>query len=128
MQLLLDTHTLLWTLLEPVHLSDRVRALVKDQNNELVVSSATAWEISTKFRLGKLPLAEEVARDYLGVTKKLGVRHLDITTHHALTAGNFSVAHKDPFDRMLAAQSLIENIGLVSQDPCLSLFPIRLIW
>ena len=112
----------------PSRLSTRVRELLEDQRNELVVSTASAWEIATKFRLGKLPEATKVALDYLAVTKTLGVRHLNITARHALTAGSFRVEHRDPFDRMLAAQSLHEGIELVSRDECFALFPVRVLW
>lgn len=128
MVLLLDTHVLLWALLEVDRLSIRVLDLLEDQKNELLVSTASAWEIATKFRLGKLPEAEKVATNYLAVTKALGVRHLEINARHALTAGAFQVEHRDPFDRLLAAQSLIEGVELLSKDECFALFPVRAIW
>jgi len=128
MVLLLDTHVLLWALLESSRLSVRVRDLLEDQKNELLVSTASTWEIATKFRLGKLPEARNVATNYWAVTKALGVRHLDISVRHALTAGSFRVDHGDPFDRMLAAQSLHEGVELVSKDECFVLFPIRVLW
>ena len=128
MVLLLDTHVLLWALLEPFRLSERVRILLEDPHQELLVSAASAWEISTKFRIGKLPEAENVARDYLGVTKTLGVRHLDISPRHSLTAGSFRIDHGDPFDRIIAAQSLHEGVELVSHDECFARFPVRVLW
>ena len=128
MRCLLDTHTLLWALLEPHKLSVTARRWVSERSNELLVSSVSAWEIATKYRLGKLTEATEVALNYLEVTEKLGVVHLAITPHHCLRAGAFPVAHKDPFDRMLAAQSLLENLPILSQDPAFALFPVDVIW
>ena len=128
MRVLLDTHALLWALLEPSALSERARVLVKDRNNEVLVSAATAWEIATKFRLGKLPEASEVANNYLEVTKTFGAQHLPITPLHSLTAGGFRSDHRDPFDRMIAAQALHENLAVVSADAALRSFPITVVW
>lgn len=127
-RILLDTHALLWALLEPHLLSTRARGLLKNRRHEIFVSAATAWEISTKFRLGKLPDAAEVATNYLEVTRILGVQHLAVTPLHGLTAGNFQHQHKDPFDRMLAAQSLHESLTLLSKDEALHQFPIPVVW
>lgn len=128
MRILLDTHALLWALLEPSELSTRAKGLVKDLQNDLFVSSATAWEISTKFRLGKLPEAAEVANNYLEVTKVFGAQHLGITPLHSLTAGGFRLDHRDPFDRMIAAQALHENLVVLSKDAVMRSFPITVIW
>lgn len=126
--MLLDTHALLWALLNPSELSDRVRSLVKDRRNDVFVSSATAWEIATKYRLGKLPEAADVAINYLEVTKTFGAQHLAITPLHSLTAGGFRADHRDPFDRMIAAQALHESLVVVSKDAAMQNFPITIIW
>lgn len=128
MRILLDTHALLWALLQPSELSDRARALIKDRRNEVLLSSATAWEIATKFRLGKLPEAVEVATNYLEVTRTFGADHLAITPMHSLTAGGFRSEHRDPFDRMIAAQALHESLAVVSKDNAMRSFPITVIW
>jgi PIN domain nuclease of toxin-antitoxin system len=128
LRILLDTHALLWALLEPSELSRRAKALLLDRRNELFLSSATAWEISAKFRLGKLPEAAEVATSYLEVTKKFGAEHLAISPLHSLTAGSFRVDRRDPFDRVIAAQALHENLVVVSKDEALLDFPITVIW
>ncbi len=128
MRVLLDTHALLWALLDPCELSTRVKSLVRDRRNEVLVSSATAWEIATKYRLGKLPEAADVAINYLEVTKTFGAQHLAITPQHSLTAGGFASNHRDPFDRMIAAQALHESLAVVSKDAALRSFPISIIW
>lgn len=128
MRVLLDTHALLWALLEPDLLSPRARKILKDRRNAIFVSAASAWEIATKFRLGKLSEAEAVATNYLEVTRILGVEHLALTPVHALTAGTFQHPHRDPFDRMLAAQSLHESLTLLSKDDALHQFPIPIVW
>ena len=128
MRLLLDTHALLWALLQPSELSDLVRKLVRSRANDVFLSSATAWEIATKYRLGKLPEAGDVANNYLEVTRKFGVQHLAIDPAHSLTAGGFRSEHRDPFDRMIAAQALHENLVVVSKDSAMRTFPINVIW
>lgn len=125
---MLDTHVLLWGLLEPDKLSNRARSAMADYNNDLVVSAVSALEISTKFRLGKLPHAQEVALNYMEATRRLGVQHLAILPEHALQAGSFAALHRDPFDRMLAAQSLVEGLPLVTADPALESFPLTIFW
>ena len=126
--LLLDTHTLLWALTEPDALSERARALLTDGTNMLVVSSASAWEISIKHRLGRLPEAEVLLASFAEHMQQLGAEELPLSVRHALAAGSFSSPHRDPFDRILAAQALIEGLPLVSRDPAFAEFPVDTIW
>ena len=128
MRFLLDTHALLWMLLEPKRLSRRVHKLLSVPETEAIVSSATAWEIATKHRLGKLEHAEDLVRGYTQHLRTAMVSELPMTTHHALLAGNFRNAHKDPFDRILAAQSILEQLPLISNDSAFAEFPITLVW
>jgi PIN domain nuclease of toxin-antitoxin system len=128
MRFLLDTHTLLWWLFDDPRLSATVREIVADAGNEIVVSSATAWEISTKHRLGKLPSAKQLVQDISGWVERAGFGELPVTIRHAQRAGSWPHAHRDPFDRMLAAQSALEELPLVSRDPELEAFGIRLVW
>jgi PIN domain nuclease of toxin-antitoxin system len=125
---LLDTHTLLWWLYDDRRLSRRVRGIVGDSVNEILVSGASAWEISTKYRLGKLPSATELVRDIDGWVRRAGFRELPVTIAHGQRAGSWPQAHRDPFDRMLAAQCAVEEIPLVSKDPEFGDFGIRLVW
>lgn len=128
MRFLLDTHVLLWWLYDDPRLSETAREIVADGDNEILVSSASAWEISTKHRLGKLPGAGPLARDIAGWVERAGFRELTVTLAHAQRAGSWPQAHRDPFDRMLAAQSAIEDLPLLSRDPALTAFGVRLVW
>ncbi len=128
MTLLLDTHVFLWALTDPRRLSRRARALVEDQANTLLVSSASAWEIATKHRLGRLVGAEAVVAGYRRNLQRLGGLELPISSEHALRAGAFTVAHRDPFDRMLAAQAQIEGVPLLTEDRAFAAFDVTCIW
>jgi PIN domain nuclease of toxin-antitoxin system len=128
MTLLLDTHVFLWALMEPRRLSRRARAMLEDQTNTLMVSSASAWEIATKHRLGRLEGAEAAVAGYRRHLQRLGGIELPITSEHALTAGAFPVEHRDPFDRVLAAQAQIEGVPLLTEDRAFDAFDITRIW
>jgi PIN domain nuclease of toxin-antitoxin system len=128
MRFLLDTHTLLWWLFDDPRLSPTVREIVADAGNEIAVSSASAWEISSKHRLGKLPAAKQLVQDISGWVERAGFAELPVTIRHAQRAGSWPQAHRDPFDRMLAAQCALEELPLISRDPALEAFGIRLVW
>jgi PIN domain nuclease of toxin-antitoxin system len=104
MRLLLDTNALAWVLLETDHLSSRAAALVRDEGNEILVSAASCWEIATKVRRGKWRELEVVERDLLQGFRKANFTVLPIEAEMALRAGRMPGAHKDPFDRMIAAK------------------------
>jgi PIN domain nuclease of toxin-antitoxin system len=128
MKVLLDTCTLIWATLSPSALSRDARETIADEGNVILVSAASAWEIATKVRLGKLPGAEKLERDYLDVMKDAGYTLLDLDTASALRAGRLTAEHRDPFDRMLAAQALSLDIPILSPDPELDQFGVRRIW
>lgn len=128
MRLLLDTHTLLWWLDGDARLSRRARAAIGDARTTCLVSAASAWEITTKARLGKLPGALEVAADVVGCLRSQQFTPLDITMDHAQRAGSLPGAHRDPFDRMLVAQAQAENLPLVSNDAVFDAYGIVRIW
>jgi PIN domain nuclease of toxin-antitoxin system len=128
MRLLLDTHALLWWLLEPSRLSAQARRSVSNRQNQIWVSAATGWEISTKHRLGKLPGIGPLVANLLQEIQQEGFETVSMTFSHACLAGSLTQAHRDPFDRMLAAQSLLENLQLVSADPIFDQFGIERIW
>ncbi len=129
MNCLLDTHVPLWWLFDDSHLVETVRRLLRDAENEILVSSASVWEIASKYRLGKLPQAsEEVAEDIPAWLEKAQFKPLSITVTHAQLAGSWKVRHRDPFDRMLAAQSRLLDIPLITNDKAFALFEIETIW
>ncbi|MDR7434563.1 MAG: type II toxin-antitoxin system VapC family toxin [Armatimonadota bacterium] len=115
-KLLLDTHALLWALGEPEKLSARAREAVEDPASLRLVSSASAWEIATKYRLGRLPGAEVLLSAYSRHLRTLHAVELTITSEHAILAGMIRHVHRDPFDRVLAAQARIEGAYIVSRD------------
>lgn len=116
MRFLLDTHALLWGLTDPSRLGPEARKILTVPASQLVVSAAAAWEIATKQRLGKLPQADALIGAYPRHLDRLGAARLPITDEHALLAGRLDWNHRDPFDRMLAAQAMLESLTLVTGD------------
>ncbi|MDR1989306.1 MAG: type II toxin-antitoxin system VapC family toxin [Acidobacteriaceae bacterium] len=128
MKLLLDTHALIWWLAGDASLGKNAVEVIGDESNEILISAASAMEISTKFRLGKLPKAAVLATDLAEYAAEQGFVELSISMAHAAMAGNLAIAHKDPFDRILIAQSLIEQAPLVSNETIFDGFGIQRIW
>ncbi|MDE9367161.1 type II toxin-antitoxin system VapC family toxin [Luteipulveratus sp. YIM 133132] len=126
MRLLLDTHALLWWFLDDVQLPGSSRALIESAA-EVHVSAASAWEIATKRRIGKLDVEQAVER-FDDLVERNGFDHLPISHRHALRAGGYDVAHRDPFDRMLAAQAELDGLALVTKDPAFGRFPVQVRW
>ena len=124
--LLLDTHIFLWWLFDDPRLPQQIRGVVSDPDNQVFVSSASVWEIATKYRLGKLPEAEKVAKNVSIWIEKAGFQSLAISPEHAQLAGDWELPHRDPFDRMLAAQAKLEKMCLASVDKELAKFPIQI--
>lgn len=128
MRVLIDTHVLLWALMEPDRLSDAATDVLSDPSTALVVSSASAWEIATKHRLGGLDGAEAVVHGFRAHLDRLGAEELPMRADHAILAGSLGGEHRDPFDRMLAAQALIETIPVVTGDTALSDLGAPTLW
>jgi PIN domain nuclease of toxin-antitoxin system len=128
MKVLLDTCVVIWATLTPSTLSRLAKEIIADQANGVLVSAATAWEIATKVRIGKLAGAEKLEHDFLQVMENAGYTLLAIDTECALRAGRLIADHRDPFDRMIAAQALALDIPVLSPDPQLDQFVIRRIW
>lgn len=127
MAYLIDTHVLLWWVFDDPKLGNESRAILKKPLNRIMVSSATAWEIATKHRIGKLPEAGPLLSDYHGLLAQMGFSDLLITPAHALRAGGLITAHRDPFDRMLMTQAELENLPILTYDPAFWLEHLRVI-
>lgn len=129
MRLLLDTHVLLWLDTDPERLSAYALAAIRDRRNEVLVSAVTAWELSIKHRLGKLPSATALLESYHASLAHYGFGELGFTSTHALAERALRSSHKDPFDRALAAQASTEKLELVSNDALLREgFGFELVW
>ena len=128
MRLLLDTHTVLWWFADDPALPMHIEALLDDPANTILVSAASAWEICTKVRNGKLPTAQALCEDFSGYLLRYHFEPLAITVEHGRLAGRMPGTHKDPFDRMLAAQALIEDVPLVTNDKAFTAFGVQMIW
>ena len=128
MRVLLDTHAFLWWLDGDRRLSAVARRLIANNENIVLVSAASAWEIATKVRIGKLSGAAEVAADIGGSILGQRFESLDITVVHAQRAGALPGPHRDPFDRMLAAQAQVESLPIVTNDIVFDGYGINRIW
>ena len=126
---LLDTHTFLWAVRGSAKLSETALNTIEDIDNQLYVSAVTAFEIMNKHRTGKLPEFDDVAKNYFAFLKKLDVIELPVNSHHAHLAGKFEWQHRDPFDRLLAAQASIENLTLITNDTAFdTLTLVNVLW
>ncbi len=128
MRLLLDTHALLWWLLDDPALGRTAYAAIADGGNRVLVSAASAFEVTTKVRIGKLPQAVPLAADFRRRCEDEGFDFLPITIEHADLAGSLAIDHKDPFDRLLIAQSQIEAMPLVSNEVRFDGYGVRRLW
>ena len=108
---------MLWALTEPARLGRAAREVIENRSSRLVVSAVSAWEIAGKNRLGKPPQADVLPGAYAKHLDRLGVIRLSVAEDHALLAGRLEWDHRDPFDRMLAAQAMIESMVIITGDP-----------
>ncbi len=128
MRILLDTHALLWWLAGDKHLTTKARRAIADASNTIFVSAASAWEVTTKHRLGKLDGAGPLAVDFAREVRQQGFLALPISIEHGQIAGALLGNHRDPFDRMLIAQAREEKMALVSNEKTFDAFDIQRIW
>ena len=128
LRLLVDSSTLLWMTVDPALLSARARKALGDIDNQVFVSAASAWEIATKHRLGRLAHADRLLDAWNAGFPGQDYRMLAITDRHALRAGAYELAHADPFDRVIAAQADVEDLTLVASDRAFDLFPVTRLW
>ena len=126
MRLLLDTHVLIWALLDPDRLDARVAAMLADPDNEVVASAVSAWEIALKQSLGKLELPGPAETWLLAAVEAVGVHWLDVTPEHAVRVRSLPWHHRDPFDRLLVSQAM-DGWRLVTRDTQLSAYGVAVL-
>jgi PIN domain nuclease of toxin-antitoxin system len=127
-KLLLDTHALIWALVGSPRISSRVRALLEDRENDLFVSAVSIFEIINKVRLGKLPEAAPMIPRLDDLVRQLGASTVPVTGAHARLAAGIQSQHRDPFDRLIAAQALVDGLALVSVDRNFPTLGVQPIW
>jgi PIN domain nuclease of toxin-antitoxin system len=128
MRVLVDTQALIWCAIDDAKLSRNARSILSSFETEVCVSAASAWEIATKVRLGKLPGAEAFAAEFGSRVERLGFKELAIEVEHGQRAGLLPGDHRDPFDRMLIAQAQAEKMPVVSKDAVFDHYRVRRIW
>ena len=128
MKLLLDAHTFLWFVWDEVQLTNDAKALIVNPTNQKLISTATYWEIAIKVSIGKLDLGEpyrafmhrEIARNHFDL--------LPVSVDHAAAISVLPFHHRDPFDRMLIAQAMVEQVSIISGDRAFDAYPITRLW
>ena len=128
MRLLLDTHTFLWWLAGNMRLSMKGRLAIEDAGSDVIVSAASAWEITAKHRIGKLPEASAVAQDVAGAIASQGFEELPVTVADAERAGRLPGPHRDPFDRMLIVQAIRRDLTILSIDEVFDQYGVNRLW
>jgi PIN domain nuclease of toxin-antitoxin system len=127
-RLLLDTHALIWWMSNSSSLPRTIRRLMSDKGNTIFVSAASAWEMATKVRLGRLPAASDITRNFQEYLLQSGFESLPVSAEHGIRAGLLPGPHQDPFDRMLIAQAEIEKLFIVSNEKIFDQYGVRRIW
>jgi PIN domain nuclease of toxin-antitoxin system len=128
LRLLLDTQCLLWWFTEPERLNVKAIEQIVSEDNQLLFSVASAWEIAIKVSIGKLPLPEPVDIYIASRMQQLGIKYLDIVFPHVCKVATLPLLHRDPFDRILIAQAQIERLTLVTADEILTNYDVDLLW
>jgi len=128
MSALLDTHALIWWVEGDERVTPRLRQRLGEPGEDVYVSAASAWEIATKTRIGKLRTPKVLLQDFVEAIEMLGFLPLPISLRHGYEAGRLLGAHRDPFDRVLAAQARAEGLALVSCDPAFEALGVKTLW
>ncbi|AUX45294.1 twitching motility protein PilT [Sorangium cellulosum] len=128
MKLLLDTHVWLWAVLTPERIASVARQALEDPHNTILISAASAWEISVKHATGKLPLPEGPELLVPRAIAALDAIELPVTARHAISSAALPYHHRDPFDRLLVAQALCEGSALVTMDEMLTRYGATVLW
>ncbi|MDZ7623751.1 MAG: type II toxin-antitoxin system VapC family toxin [Ignavibacteriaceae bacterium] len=128
MEYLLDTHALLWIVTDDKQLSTKVKKIFLDEQNEIFLSIASLWEIAIKVSLNRLELGQSLSEFYFKHVMGNKIRLLDIKVEHLAVLENLEFHHRDPFDRILIAQCLVEKMAIMSKDKTFSNYSIKRIW
>ncbi len=128
MKLLLDTHALLWWLLDDPQLPATARQAIAARETTVLVSAASGWEVATKVRIGRLPEARMLVGGLEAAVRREGFAVLPVGLAHALAAGSLPGPHRDPFDRLLMAQARIEDAMLVTNDVAIRHYGLPILW
>lgn len=128
MKLLLDTHTFLWWITDSLELSSRVRDAIRNPENELFLSVASAWEMAIKVNLGRLHLPDRPDRFIPNQLAKNAIKSLPIQMGHALYVSRLPAIHRDPFDRIIISQSILEKMAVVTRDPDIVEYKVKILW
>lgn len=128
MTLLLDTHTFVWWLAGDKRITPRLRHVIEQNSGETFVSAISAYEMSQKNRLGKWPEIEPVLKSFESLAAVANISLLDITPRHAIFAGQIAGRHRDPFDRILAAQARLEGMIFISTDKEIEALGVKAVW
>jgi PIN domain nuclease of toxin-antitoxin system len=128
MRILFDSHALFWFLVGSRRFSRRARSIIDAPDTQSLASAVSAWELANKVRLGKWPEADAIAKAFIATMAAQGIDIVPITAEHAQLAGSMAGDHRDPFDRMLAAQARLENVAIVTADAAFKAFGVKTIW
>lgn len=128
MKLLLDTHTFIWWANEPEKLSEKALAACQDNSNTLILSVVSAWEMQIKMQLGKLRTSRSIEELIKTQQQANSLQVMPIELAHVLNLSNLPAQHKDPFDRLLIAQAIVEGATLVGVDPVFSSYGVQVLW
>jgi PIN domain nuclease of toxin-antitoxin system len=128
MKYLLDTHAFLWFVTDDRRISPKARKIIKDKSNEIYFSAVSAWEMSIKIRLGRLTIEGDLEPFIVKQLAENSFTALSITIFHSIYTSKLPEIHKDPFDRMIIAQSITENMALLSKDKNIKKYKVPLVW
>jgi PIN domain nuclease of toxin-antitoxin system len=128
MNVLLDTHVMLWALMAPKKLTKTARRVLEKPSTLVHISAVSAWEIATKVRIGKLDVNPAILADFSGTIARLAAVECPVRAEHGIAAGGFPTDHRDPFDRMLAAQASVDGFALMTSDEIFTQFPVTVLW
>ncbi len=127
MRYLIDTQILIWSLGLSDKIPKNISKILKDENNEIFISTVSIWEMSIKKSIGKLTLPFEL-KHIVKVINNLNIRILDISSEHLIKIADLPFHHKDPFDRLIISQAIIENLSVISSDRNFDFYEIKNIW